>query len=192
MMVHFRNRFSTEHHQRINSKIIAAATASDTQDEGAPPDTDDNDGDGGDSPVHAGKLLVDATCTPTDIRFPTDLSLLGEAREKTEAVIDQFHGWITGQRDEPVKKPRTYRQKARKQYLAVAKQKKPGAKKIRKAIGQQLNYVRRNLGHIARMVEAHPGMLGRLRRYDYKCLLVIHTLYDRQRQMHSQRVLIVL
>ena len=54
MMVHFRNRFSTEHHQRINSKIIAAATASDTQDEGDPPDTDDNGGDGGgDSPVHA-------------------------------------------------------------------------------------------------------------------------------------------
>ena len=54
MMVHFRNRFSTEHHQRINSKIIAAATASDTQGEGDPPDTDDNGGDGGgDSPVHA-------------------------------------------------------------------------------------------------------------------------------------------
>ena len=87
-----------------------------------------------------------------------------------------------------LKKPRTYQQKARKQYLGVVKQKKPGAKKIRKAIGQQLNYVRRNLGHIAQIVEAHPGMLGRLRRYDYKCLLVIHTLYDQQRQMHSQRV----
>jgi hypothetical protein len=32
----------------------------------------------------------------------------------------------------------------------VAKQKKPGAKKFRKAIGQQLNYLKRNLKHIER------------------------------------------
>ena len=190
MMVHFRSRFSAEHHQRINSKIIAAATASEggASDKDDPSDGDENQGGDGGSPSHAGKLLVDATCTPADIRFPTDLSLLNQAREKTEAVIDQFHGWISGQTQNPVKKPRTYRRNARKQYLSVAKQKKPGAKKIRKAIGQQLNYLRRNLGHIAQMVDAHPGMLARLTRYDYKCLLVIHTLYEQQRQMHSQRV----
>ena len=108
--------------------------------------------------------------------------------KKTEAVIDQFHGWITEETEDSVKKPRTYRQKARKQYLAVAKQKKPGAKKVRKAVGQQLNYVQRNLGHIARMSKAHPGLLSKLLRYDYKCLLVIHTLYEQQRQMHKQRV----
>lgn len=187
MMVHFRSRFSAEHHQRINAKIIAAATANDASDRDDPANNNDGEGDG-DSPSNVGKLLVDATCTPADIRFPTDLSLLSEAREKTEAVIDQFHGWISGQSAEPVKKPRTYRRNARKQYLVVGKQKKPGAKKIRKAIGQQLNYLRRNLGHIARMTEAHSGLLGRLTRYDYKCLLVIHTLYDQQRQMHSQRV----
>ena len=113
---------------------------------------------------------------------------MNEAREKTEAVIDQFHGWITEETEDSVKKPRTYRQKARKQYLAVAKQKKPGAKKVRKAVGQQLNYVQRNLGHIARMSKAHPGLLSKLLRYDYKCLLVIHTLYEQQRQMHKQRV----
>ena len=187
MRVHFRSRFSAEHHQRINARIIAAATESDASDKDDPSDRD-NDQGGGRSPSNAGKLLVDATCTPADIRFPTDLSLLSEAREKTEAVIDQFHAWISGQSAEPAKKPRTYRRNARKQYLAVAKQKKPGAKKIRKAIGQQLNYLRRNLRHIARMSEAHSGLLGRLTRYDYKCLLVIHTLYDQQRQMHSQRV----
>lgn len=30
---------------------------------------------------------MDATCVPADIRYPTDLSLLNEAREKTEAII---------------------------------------------------------------------------------------------------------
>lgn len=183
MMVHFRSRFSEEHHKLINSKIIAVATGAEVVES----DEEDNQ-DGGDPPENAGKLLVDATCTPADIRYPTDLSLLNEAREKTEAVIDQFHGWIQEEREEAVKKPRTYRQKARKQYLAVAKQKKPGAKKVRKAVGQQLNYVQRNLGHIARMSESHPGLLSKLLRYDYKCLLVIHTLYEQQRQMHTQHV----
>lgn len=135
MMVHFRSRFSEAHHKLINSQIIAAATGSKTD------ESDKEDQDGGTAPEHAGKLLVDATCMPADIRYPTDLSLLNEAHEKTEAVIDQFHGWIAEEGQESVKKPRTYRQKARKQYLSVAKQKKPGAKKVRKAVGQQLNYV---------------------------------------------------
>jgi IS5 family transposase len=79
-------------------------------------------------------MLVDATCTPADVAYPTDLNLLNEAREKTEEMIDVKHAPFIGTEE----KPRTYREKARKAYLAVAKQKKPGAKKIRKAIGQQL------------------------------------------------------
>ena len=178
MMVHFRSRFTEAHHESINSKIIAAAT-----DTGEPEDTDEEDS----PPKNAGKLLVDATCTPADIKYPTDLGLLNQAREKTEAVIDRFQSHIVRTCSKQVKKPRTYRQKARKQYLTVTKQKKPGAKKIRKAIGQQLNYLRRNLGHIARMSDSHPGILGTLDRYNYKCLLVAHTLYEQQRQMHEKR-----
>lgn len=187
MMVHFRKRFTAEHHQRINSKIIAAATANNppVEDDSSVNDDDDNDVD---SPGNAGKLLVDATCTPADIRYPTDLDLLNEAREKTEAFIDQFHQQLVRELDPTAKKPRTYRQKARKQFLAVAKQKKPGSKKIRKAIGQQLRYLRRNLGHINRMLDAQPSMLWHLSRYDYKCLLVIQTLYQQQQQMYTQKV----
>ncbi|MHC5060786.1 MAG: hypothetical protein ACYTFK_06860 [Planctomycetota bacterium] len=35
-----------------------------------------------------GEVIVDATCTPADIAYPTDLSLLNEAREKSEAIIE--------------------------------------------------------------------------------------------------------
>ena len=35
-----------------------------------------------------GKLIVDATCAPVDIHYPTDLGLLNSAREHTEAIID--------------------------------------------------------------------------------------------------------
>ena len=78
MMVYFRSRFSQEHHRRINEKIIQPATR-----EQEPHDKQDEE-----PPENSGKLLVDATGTPTDIRYPTDLSLLNEAREKTEHVID--------------------------------------------------------------------------------------------------------
>jgi len=56
-------------------------------------------------------------------------------------------------------------------YLAVAKQKKPGYKKIRKAIGQQLRYLRRNLRTIDRM--AKEGLLKYLSKRLYRLLLVI-------------------
>lgn len=43
------------------------------------------------------------------------------------------------------KKPKTYRKKARKAYLIIAKQKRPKKNVIRKAIGKQLRYLKRKL-----------------------------------------------
>ena len=179
MMVHFRSRFSAADHERINEKIIEEAT-------GESKDSNQDEDSGDEPPANSGKLLVDATCTPADIKHPTDLGLLSEAREKTENLIDQMHGRLRLS-DPKRTKPRTYRQTARKQYLGVAKQKKPGGKKIRKAIGQQLRYVRRNLGHIDGMLDCEPALLTLLTRTDYKNLLVIRTLYEQQLQMYESR-----
>ncbi|WMM89528.1 IS5/IS1182 family transposase, partial [Heyndrickxia coagulans] len=88
-----------------------------------------------------GKLILDATCAPADIAYPTDLGLLNEAREKLEHIIDVLHEPHKGK----LRKPRTYRKRARKDYLSVAKQRKAGARKIRKAVGKQLGYVKRDL-----------------------------------------------
>jgi hypothetical protein len=66
--------------------------------------------------------------------------LLNEAREFSEKIIDALckHLHVDS-------KPRTYRQKARSAYLAVAKQKRPGANVLRRGLKQQLQYLRRNL-----------------------------------------------
>ena len=88
-----------------------------------------------------GKMLVDATCAPADIAYPIDLSLLNDAREKLEGVIDTLHEPQRG----TCRKPRTYRKKARKQYLAVAEQRNPRKKTVRTAVRQPLNHVHRNL-----------------------------------------------
>ena len=38
-----------------------------------------------------GKLILDATVAPQAIRYPTDLSLLNEAREFSEQIIDELY-----------------------------------------------------------------------------------------------------
>jgi len=70
-----------------------------------------------------GQLILDATVVEKAIRFPTDLSLLNEAREFSEQIIDTLC-----QRLKVNQKPRTYRRKARVAYLAIAKQKRPAVK----------------------------------------------------------------
>ena len=89
-----------------------------------------------------GKLILDATCTPADISYPTDLRLLNQAREYTEKILDKLYQQV---KELFERKPRTYRIQARKDYLEVAKQRRPKKNKRRKAIRKQLAYLRRNL-----------------------------------------------
>ena len=111
--------------------------------------------------------MVDATCTPADIRYPTDLSLLNEAREKLERIIDLLHEPYMGK----VKKVRTYRRQARRDYLAVARKRKPRKQEIRKAIRKQLGYVGRNLRYVKELCQKTP--LTKLSKKKYRDLLVI-------------------
>jgi hypothetical protein len=182
MMTHFRKRFDKDMLDSINVFIVQSVREQD----GEHKHIDDSDKVQGsknqnNQTSHKGKMIVDATCTPADIAYPTDLTLLNEARQKSEEIIDTMHAPFVGVR----KKPRTYRQKARKAYLAVAKQKKPGYKKIRKAIGQQLRYLKRNLGYIDRMAGA--GLLKFLDRRLYRLLLVTKELYRQQYWMYENR-----
>ena len=185
MMTHFRKRFDKEMLAEINESIVSgamepkhkAAVSAMTGDN----DDDNSSDDQNPSLSNKGKMIVDATCTPADIAYPTDLSLVNEAREKSEEIIDAMHKSFIGIR----KKPRTYRQKARKAYLAVAKQKKPGCKKIRKAVGQQLRYLKRNLRSIDRMAE--EGLLLYLDKRLYRLLLAIKELYRQQQWMYEAR-----
>ena len=176
LMTHFRKRFNKNTLAEINESIVCKAFRSDdkSQDKSS---TDNNN----DKPSNKGKLIVDATCTPADVAYPTDLNLLNKAREKTEAIIDTMHASLVGQ----TTKPRTYRQKARKDYLAVAKQKRPGCKKVRKAIGKQLCYLRRNLRNIDKM--ACNGLFIHLSKRQYRDLLVIKELFRQQLYMYENR-----
>lgn len=132
-----------------------------------------------------GKLKIDATVSDQYIRYPNDLSLVNEARVKTEAIVDMLFEQLRNQM--PVK-PRTYRRQAHKRYLAQAKKKSSSAAQRRKTLRYLLNCVKRNLGHINTMLDRIDGLGFPLRHTYQRQLWVIHTLYAQQRQMYDKRV----
>lgn len=181
MYVHFRKRFSLEQLGRINEAIVRAEQAAGQEgEEVSGPDGDDSD-ENTSSGGNCGKLLIDATCAPADIRYPTDISLVNEAREKSEQIIDALF--------EPLKsttpKPRTYRQKARRLFVAYSKTRKRSTGQRRKALGQQLRFLGRNLKTIGQLAE-HTSLTC-LDRRQYHNLLVIQELYRQQHWMYENR-----
>lgn len=132
---------------------------------------------------HQGKLILDATVCEQAIRYPTDLSLLNEAREFSEQIIDKLYPWTALK-----KKPRTYREKARKDYLAIAKRRRLGAKLRRRGIRQQLQYLRRNLKHIEGLLAHWPvGTKLPLPRWLLHRYWVIQHVYEQQWQMYRDK-----
>jgi transposase, IS5 family len=191
LMVDFRKRFGAEGLHRISEAIALAAasgakdkqSSNDISSDDNPPASDTHD----DTPVNQGQLILDASCAPADIRYPTDVSLLNEAREKTDEIIDELHVPLAGR--EP--RPRTYRIKARRQFVAFTKRKKPTRQKIRQAKKQQLGFLRRNLQQIDRLLDNPQALpLPCLSRRMYKNLLVCCEVYRQQLEMlenNSQR-----
>ena len=145
--------------------------------------TDDNGDDdpGAGASGNRGKLLVDATCTPADITFPTDLKMLNTTREKSEEIIDILHKPLKGKQ----KRPRTIAKWSRKAFLAAAKSKRLSKNKLRKALRKQLGYLKRNLKTIEKLSRQTP--LTVLKRRHYKNLLVIHEVYRQQQWLYDHR-----
>lgn len=129
---------------------------------------------------HKGTVIMDATCCPQDIAYPTDLTLLYDAREKAEELIDflydkEKHGEI---------KPRTYRKEARKTYLHTAQKKNKSKKEVRKAVGKQLRYLRRDISIIHSLLDEYRRLP--FNRHQLRYFYVIQTLYDQQIEMYEK------
>jgi transposase, IS5 family len=117
---------------------------------------------------------------PADIRYPNDLGLLNQAREQTERTIDRLYKRIE---EKAKKKPRTYRNKARKEYLLVAKKRKITRNDRRKAVKKQLQYIRRNLETIEKIV--NEVGLEALSRKEYRLSLVVAEVNRQQLYMYE-------
>lgn len=194
LFVEFRKRLGVEQINAINEKILQLATSKKIS---AQKEKDDGHSAGSvlkddkepvidiatkDAPsdTHEGSLIIDATACPQDISYPTDINLLSDAREKTEELVDFLYSPSLH-----LKKPRTYREIARKIYLKTAQKKVKTKKEIHRAIRSQLGFVRRNIKSIYKLLEKHPGIP--FDQYQYKYFLVLQTLYDQQREMYKQK-----
>lgn len=177
LLVEFRKRLNPEILAKCNETIIqvlqqAEEKAKDASPKkrGRKPEDEKPDENG-----NLGTAILDATCAPSDIRYPQDFSLLNEARVKLERMIDWFYKTYSFD-----KKPRTYRRIARKDYLALAKCKKRTASKVRATVRKMLGYVKRDLGYLDSYMADGYAMEGQKMINTY---LVIRTLYEQQKYM---------
>lgn len=194
LFLEIRKRMSTSVFEAFESSIIASVEQAKARAKSQSKNPSDRDNDEPSSPAlgnassenpepHQGKLILDATVAPQAIRYPTDLSLLNEAREFTEQIIDKLYVKIALK-----KKPRTYRCRARQAYLAIAKQKRPSAKVRRRGIKQQLQYMRRNLGHIDALLSHFPkGQRLPLPKWLLYRYWVLPHLYAQQLEMYQNK-----
>lgn len=188
LFVDLRKRLGLETINRINARIVELKThlSSPVQE----PD-DDKGSEGGtssssessqasscDSNPNRGRILFDASACPQDIAFPTDLTLLSDCRKKSEELIDYLY-----KAELHTRKPRTYRQVARKVYLKTAQKKNKTKREVRKAVGKQLGYLKRNLRSIDRLLDAYTNIP--LEGKELKYLYVIRTVFAQQLEMYK-------
>lgn len=202
-MVKFRKRFKAKRLAKINELIMAAEHHAVQNEKEAEDDDHHDNNQGGSGKVdtepseastveeevtpkenlNQGTLILDATCAPADLRYPTDLGLLNEAREKLDEIIDTLHE-ANGKK---TRRPRTYRMVARKAYLTVSKQRNPRKNQLRQAIKKQLQFSKRNMRIVNRMLEETPEAGMVLSRRHQSLLQTIEKLIEQQETMYKNK-----
>lgn len=169
-LVDFRKRISVEMLMEANEYLLGHKDDNDPPASSGSADPEKEPGK-----ENEGTLILDATCAPANIRYPQDVSLLNEAREKLETILYRFH------KAYGLPLPRRYKRKARKDYLAFAKSKKHTKQKIRKALRKQLGYVARDIRYLERFMNEGYA----LERKEISLYLTIRTLFEQQKYMYD-------
>ena len=214
MMVHFRKRFPVEDVAKINEYVCTGKWPEEQRNVDRNDDEGNEDeppvppcGDGGSEgkvsghkgkknkhkntskkkekrkKKNRGKLILDATVAPADIKYPTDIDLLNKCREHLEKAIGILWDHVphTGH-----KLPYSGK-KARKSYLNLAKSKKWTQAKCRKAIGEQLEYIKLATRQLEKYSSLVPNANTLFPRWLLDRLTVIPTVYRQQKEMYDSR-----
>lgn len=104
--------------------------------------------------VKKGKLIIDTTCVPADILYPTDIRLLERCRQEVLRLIKKAKAFGL----EP--SYRTYSRLARKIFVTFSKLSKPKTKTRKKVHKQMIQFVRRNLKQLQDLREEATRHLG--------------------------------
>ena len=210
MMVHFRKRFPVEEVAKINEYVCTGkwpeeqrnVDRNDNEDDGDKPSAspggevdrgakasrqkgkanpNTSKKKKGRQKKNRGKLLLDATVAPADIKYPTDIDLLNKSREHLETAVN-----ILWQHMEHTSHKLPYSaKKARKSYLKLAKSKKWTQVKCRKAIGEQLRYIELAGGQLGKYAAKVPQYETLFPHWLRDRLAVIPTVYRQQKYMYD-------
>ena len=126
-----------------------------------------------------GTAIIDATCSPQNIKYPQDFVLLNDARHKTEEIIDKLYA-LDGKEGT---KPRTYRKNLNKEYLKVAKMRRKSTKQVRSLIHKLLHSLKRNMRYINTYLDS--GL--KLSDTDSTYFLTIQKLFEQQKYMFQNK-----
>ena len=207
MMVHFRKRFPVEEVAKINEYVCTGKWPEEPRNV----DRNDHSEDGDEPPCagggtgskpsaqkgkanpntskkkkarrkkNRGKLILDATVAPADIKYPTDIDLLNRSREHLETAVDILWPHVSHTSH---KLPYSAK-KARKSYLKLAKSKKWTRANCRRAIGEQLRYIElasKQLRELSSQIPNHETLFPRWLR---DRLAVIPVVYRQQKMMYD-------
>ena len=166
VLVSFRKRLSADFLQSVNEDILS----------GAPSTSEHASKPRGRKRANPATLILDATCSPDEIRPPHDATLLEEARMATEDAIDVLHRQFPAEGH----RPRTYRRLLRKAYLSFSRARKRPAGAAREICGKLLGALRRNLAFI----DAYLAKGGTLGERDLARLAIVRQIYAQQLEMH--------
>jgi hypothetical protein len=197
LFVDIRKRLGGEEFDKINRHIIEAAEmmkphqARIIRKKGlgkqGPEDTENkedkgqNISEGQPGGKNRGTLKIDATVADQEIKYPNDVSLLNESRRHLERMIKElYEAAIDG------KRPRYYPREARKAYLNFSKKRRKSKKEIRRGIKAQLQYVRRDLKFIDKML-GRTKRSHKLSESDRILLEIIRNIYDQQEWMYRHK-----
>ncbi len=180
MMVYFRERIGMDLVNNINQKIVKNFQE-ETEKKEEKQENKKKEETEVEETKNKGRLILDATVAPADITHPNDLGVLNQTRKQSEKILDSLYQNRQNKLD---KKPRTYRKKARNDYLKVAKKRRVSRKERSSAIAKQLRYIKRNLAHIDNLINSGTE-LSSLSPRKYKMLLVVTEVYRQQLWMYE-------
>ena len=128
-----------------------------------------------------GKLIMDATVAPADIKYPTDIDLLNKSREHLETAVDILWKEVPHKGHKLPYSPK----KARKSYLSLAKSKKWTEAKCRTAIGEQLRCIQQATKRLEELEALVPDYEKRFPAWLHRRLEVIPLVYAQQKGMYD-------
>jgi len=132
--------------------------------------------------IKAKGILVDATVFPADIKYPNDVGLLNDVRERLVKQIRRI-GKAVGGED-----VRTYRRSARRKYLNFSKKKVKTKKAIAKAKKKMLQYVRRNIRQLQDLLQVVKVRRHKIQKKIKERLAVAEEIFRQQWEMYKRKV----